>query len=553
MKLYPHQQITRGLDKVTVQWCLITEGLNCSNHPEGCHGMGTLAKGCFGAQYSYHHNLYAHQDSRSPYPGNYNDISVDPNGLTFDFRNNIVYNWGGDTAGYNTQNGSNSVTKMNFVNNYYKMGPDSTEPNAFMERVLASKGYFSGNMMNGTTPSNPWSIVLFDGDWTQEQIDAFKQSAELPILDAIPSESAQIAYNRVLEEAGAILPERDSVDARIINDVKNGTGGIIDDEDEVGGWPVLSSDTPPTDTDNDGMPDSWESSHGLNPNDANDSSGDRDSDGYTNIEEYLNDVVGTGLNQSPVVEAGENISITLPNDATLDGTVTDDGLPNPPGSVTVTWTKQSGPGTVTFGNANAVDTTADFSSSGMYVLRLTANDGSLSNFSEITVAVNPAPANTAILHWDGGLEYNVVGDTYTSGRWEDANNWWSPETPARSRTLPILGDTVRIHYTVDWEQPNPNSPNANPESHITVDTVGVAKAGKLQTKEYTNSITVLEGADLETRGNIEWYQDWTFNVHDFIIYGTVNACTNVGQVRLGGHQSFSYNNMYVYGVLNVLA
>ena len=186
----------RGLDKVTVQWCLITEGLNCSNHPEGCHGMGTLSKGCFGAQYSYHHNLYAHQNSRSPYPGNYNDISVDPSGLTFDFRNNVIYNWGGEFAGYNTQNGANSVCKMNFVNNYYKIGPNSTEPNAFLERVLASKGYFSGNMMNGSTPSDPWSIVLFDSGWTQEQINAFKQSSELPVLDAMPTESASIAYQQ---------------------------------------------------------------------------------------------------------------------------------------------------------------------------------------------------------------------------------------------------------------------------------------------------------------------------------------------------------------------
>jgi len=541
-----------GLDKVTVQWCLITEGLNCSNHPEGCHGMGTLAKGCYGAQYSYHHNLYAHQNNRSPYPGNYNDISVDPAGLTFDFRNNVIYNWGGNFAGYNTQNGANSVCKMNFVNNYYKQGPDSTDPNAFYERVLASKGYFSGNMMNGSTPSDPWSIVLFDSGWTQQQKDAFKQSQELPILDAIPVESAQTAYSRVLEEAGAILPERDNVDLRIIDDVIDGTGGIIDDEDEVGGWPTLSSDTPPTDTDHDGMPDSWESAHGLNPNNASDGSGDRDSDGYTNIEEYLNSIVGTGLNEAPVVSAGENQSITLPNEAVLNGTVTDDGLPDPPGAVTVTWTKQSGPGTVTFGNANVVDTTAEFSSSGMYALRLTANDGSLSNFAEIMVLVNPASADTTIMHWDGGLGFNITGSTVSNGRWEDASNWFAPENSSRDNTLPILGDTVRIHFMVTQDPPNPNSPNFNPESHITVDTVGVAKAGKVQTKEYTNSLTIEEGADLETRGNIEFYQDWTFNVHDLIVYGTLNACTNVGQVRIGGHQSFSYNNMYVYGVVNIL-
>ena len=432
------------------------------------------------------------------------------------------------------------------------MGPDSTEPNAFHQRVLASKGYFSGNMMNGSTPSDPWSIVLFDSGWTQEQINAYKQSSELPVLDAIPSESASIAYSRVLNEAGAILPERDSVDDRIVNDVIDGTGSIIDDEDQVGGWPTLTSDTPPTDTDHDGMPDTWESSHGLNPNDAGDSSGDRDSDGYTNIEEYLNSIVGTGLNQAPVVSAGEGLSITLPNEATLDGTISDDGLPTPPGAVTVTWTKQSGPGTVTFGNANVVDTTAAFSSSGMYVLRLSASDGSLSNFDEIMVAVNPAAANTATLQWDGGLPHYMSGDEVSNGRWEDAANWYCADNAGRNRTLPILGDTVRLHFPVTNDPANPNGGGFNPESHITIDTVGVAKAGKIQTKEYTNSLTIEAGADLETRGNIEFYQDWAFNVHDLIVYGTLNACTNVGQVRIGGHQSFSYNNMYVYGVVNIL-
>ena len=82
-------------------------------------------------------------------------------------------------------------------------------------------------------------------------------------------------------------------------------------------------------------------------------------------------------NQAPSVNAGPDQTITLPGLANLDGTVSDDGLPNPPGAVTTTWSKVSGPGTVTFGNANAVDTTASFSPAGSYVLRLTANDSAL--------------------------------------------------------------------------------------------------------------------------------------------------------------------------------
>ena len=97
-------------------------------------------------------------------------------------------------------------------------------------------------------------------------------------------------------------------------------------------------------------------------------------------------------NAAPVVNAGPDEEITLPASASLDGTVNDDGLPNPPGGVTTTWSKVSGPGTVSFGNAGAVDTTASFSANGVYVLRLTADDSELSANDDVTITVNPANA-----------------------------------------------------------------------------------------------------------------------------------------------------------------
>jgi hypothetical protein len=99
------------------------------------------------------------------------------------------------------------------------------------------------------------------------------------------------------------------------------------------------------------------------------------------------------VNQPPVVSAGANQTISLPAAASLNGTVTDDGLPNPPGAVTVTWSKDSGPGTVTFVNPAAKVTTTTFSVAGTYVLRLTASDSSLSASSTVTITVNPTPAN----------------------------------------------------------------------------------------------------------------------------------------------------------------
>ena len=105
--------------------------------------------------------------------------------------------------------------------------------------------------------------------------------------------------------------------------------------------------------------------------------------------------VGT-TNQAPLVNAGADQTVVLPAGASLDGTVTDDGRPNPPGAVTTTWEKVSGFGTVTFGNPNAVDTTASFSVDGTYVLRLTASDGQSTTADDVTVLVRPEGSGQAV-------------------------------------------------------------------------------------------------------------------------------------------------------------
>lgn len=97
---------------------------------------------------------------------------------------------------------------------------------------------------------------------------------------------------------------------------------------------------------------------------------------------------GPATNTAPSVDAGADLAIKLAQLANLDGTVSDDGLPSPPSAVATLWSKVSGPGTVSFGNAAAVDTTADFSVMGVYVLQLTADDGELSANDTVTVTVN---------------------------------------------------------------------------------------------------------------------------------------------------------------------
>jgi hypothetical protein len=108
-----------------------------------------------------------------------------------------------------------------------------------------------------------------------------------------------------------------------------------------------------------------------------------------------------GGNSAPLVNAGPDLTITLPAVASLDGTVVDDRLPNPPGATTTTWAKVSGPGTVTFASSTAVDTTASFSTAGSYVLRLRASDGALATTDEVAVTVRAAPAGGDAIFADG--------------------------------------------------------------------------------------------------------------------------------------------------------
>ena len=93
-----------------------------------------------------------------------------------------------------------------------------------------------------------------------------------------------------MKGVGATRPVRDAVDQRIIQSVRKRTGSIIDSPKQVGGWPEYRTGNLPADSDGDGMPDKWEKKHHLNPNDPTDANRDNDGDGYTNIEEFLNDI-----------------------------------------------------------------------------------------------------------------------------------------------------------------------------------------------------------------------------------------------------------------------
>lgn len=271
-------------DNVTVQWCIMSEAVTNENH-----SYGSLIRGEYGQEKTYHHNLYAHNYSRNPRPGNYTSGSSDPEGLHFDFRNNIVYNWLKTAPGYGDSD--SCISRYNFIGNVYIPGPESTNNGyGYRENSAVSYGYFSDNSYNGVVDPNQWRIVLFG--ISASEITAYKARSYLIPMEPVTTTSPAQAKIDVLARAGTSFPTRDAVDTRIVNDVINKTGHSISTTGDLADpWPTLNSLPAPTDTDHDGMPDAWETSHGLNPTNAADRNGYTLNADYTNLEVYLNSML----------------------------------------------------------------------------------------------------------------------------------------------------------------------------------------------------------------------------------------------------------------------
>lgn len=270
-----------GVYDVTVQWSLIGESLNRSLHEKGRHGYGSLIRGGHGARMSFHHNLWASHQARMPRPGNYNGPQIDPVGPFIEFRNNVFYNWGGGHSGYNAD--TSALAAYDFVGNAYLPGPDSAGRLAFCEDNSLSRAWFADNSMAGAVPADPWSLV---GCKPPAAYRATEPLAASNVTTTAPA----VAEAAVLARAGASRV-RDVVDLRILAGVRDRTGRLIDSEKDVGGWPALKGGRAAADVDRDGMADDWERRHGLDPADAADGAADPDSDGYSNLEDYLNALV----------------------------------------------------------------------------------------------------------------------------------------------------------------------------------------------------------------------------------------------------------------------
>ena len=313
-------------DNVTVQWCILSEALTFESH-----SYGSLIRGEYGQEKTYHHNLYIHNNGRNPRPGNYTSTSSDPEGLHFDFRNNVVYNWKGGHPGYNAD--TSSTSRYNFVGNVSILGVESSGTEAFNEQSKSSYAYWSGNAHGASyasivVPFDQWSLVTFDGFSTAE-ITAYKaRSYEIP-MEPVTTTSAAQALVDVLDNAGASFPSRDIIDTRLVNNVINDTGHSIattDDQPE-GAWPTLNSLPAPTDTDHDGMPDAWENDNGLNPGDDADRNYYDLNANYTNLEVYLYSLVESDITAptpDPMTFATVSYAISPSSIAMVASTATDD-------------------------------------------------------------------------------------------------------------------------------------------------------------------------------------------------------------------------------------
>lgn len=317
-----------GSENLTVQWCILSESLANSIHSKKAHGYGGLWGGC---PATFHHNLLAHHTNRTPRlcGSRYSNLEADEK---VDVVNNVYYNFGSEGA-YAGQGGS-----YNLLYNYYKPGPYTVTRKAHCRfftpypddgtnhqaEGICGKFWLQGNYMDSRDDLSKsqmaeahmanidnFSPLVFSPKTVKKQDGTTieRPQADFRATSAFPNdpngysyvESAEDAYKNVLLFAGA-SNHRDKIDTRIVKETTDGTftyrgshgstGGIIDSQKDVEGYAeYVETKSDIVDTDGDGMPDSWETKRGLNPNDPTDGAHYNLSEHYTNLEVYLNTLV----------------------------------------------------------------------------------------------------------------------------------------------------------------------------------------------------------------------------------------------------------------------
>lgn len=303
---YPRQKLPTV--NVTIQNSISAKALDTFNHAFG----STLG----GENCAFVRNLWACNTGRNP--------SIGWNGI-FNFVNNVVFNWV-----HRSVDGGDWSAQYNIYNNYFKPGPATQLNNPVGHRFLKPEAglskndkktygrvYCAGNIMEGndSVTADNWKGVQteqLDGPGYYAPYMRWNEPFAHPYYSVM---SATEAYNYVLDNAGATFPVRDEIDRHIIEEVRTGIAyyakdagpdsiqfkhrrlpkdswkiGIITTPQQYGGLPKYKKYKPYKDSDGDGMPDEWEKTNGLNPNDPSDANGDCTGDGYTNIEKYINGI-----------------------------------------------------------------------------------------------------------------------------------------------------------------------------------------------------------------------------------------------------------------------
>lgn len=275
--IFDHVSVAWGRDEtfsingdvynVTIQNSIIAQGLET-------HSCGGLMQSDGGI--SLFRNLYIDNKTRNPKVKGVND-----------FQNNVIYNWGGG-GGY-IAGDSSGASYANIVNNYFISGP-STSVTAFTRGNDNFHGFVSNNFYDSDRNGALDGSALCETTTCYSDMDIVTAQYDYPGPDTLltPEE----AVDTVLNSTGCSFPARDAVDKLLVSQVESyGTdGALIDNESDVGGVGTILGGTAPTDTDGDGIPDSWESANGLDPNDASDAMA-ISSSGYANIEVYINSLV----------------------------------------------------------------------------------------------------------------------------------------------------------------------------------------------------------------------------------------------------------------------
>ncbi|MCU7935448.1 MAG: chitobiase/beta-hexosaminidase C-terminal domain-containing protein [Candidatus Thiodiazotropha sp. (ex Dulcina madagascariensis)] len=292
-------EVSLGATNVSVQWSIISEGLSNAGHAKADHSKGFIVWGAraeTSMDVSFHHNYLAHNRDRNPMVSGSTKSSAKPD-VFLDAVNNVVYYFYGGLSMM-----TYTTAKVNWVHNYVKQGTESSSyayeavhfpltspvlPNIYTEGNIGSR------RLSQSDPE--WSVGY---EWRDIPLDTGHRALSRWTAPAITTSiMSELEADSIVNNTGATVPFRDNVDTRVVADYFAGTGAFIGNVTYPDDFPIFQTLPAAADNDNDGMADVWEQAQGLDIL-INDSAGDQDSDGYTNIEEYLYDLSRGAFSQN---------------------------------------------------------------------------------------------------------------------------------------------------------------------------------------------------------------------------------------------------------------